>query len=76
MTPSDPLPDLSASNKKRICVIGAGANGLAVLKVFADSPRVQSGDWVISCYEEREDVGGIWCVDHLWHFAMIDDALL
>ncbi|VDC00167.1 unnamed protein product [Peniophora sp. CBMAI 1063] len=58
----DPHPDMSshARNKKRICVIGAGANGLAVLKVFADSPHVQSGDWAIKCFEERENVGGIW----------------
>ncbi|KZV65769.1 FAD/NAD(P)-binding domain-containing protein [Peniophora sp. CONT] len=56
----DPLPDLNGRDKKRICVIGAGANGLAVLKVFADSHHVQSGNWTVSCFEEREDVGGIW----------------
>ncbi|VDC04600.1 unnamed protein product [Peniophora sp. CBMAI 1063] len=54
----DPLPDLHA--RKRICVIGAGANGLAVLQVFADSLYVRSGDWTISCFEDREDVGGVW----------------
>lgn len=41
-------------------MIGAGANGLAVLQVFADSPQIQSGDWSIVCFEDREDVGGVW----------------
>ncbi|KZV76229.1 FAD/NAD(P)-binding domain-containing protein [Peniophora sp. CONT] len=48
------------SRPSRVCVIGAGANGLAVLQVFADSPHIQSGDWSIVCFEDREDVGGVW----------------
>ncbi|KAI0261644.1 hypothetical protein BC834DRAFT_925444 [Gloeopeniophorella convolvens] len=56
--PTDPFGE--RQEPKRICVIGAGANGLATLKVLAEAPQVQSGEWVLVAYEERENVGGIW----------------
>jgi cation diffusion facilitator CzcD-associated flavoprotein CzcO len=45
---------------KRVCVIGAGANGLATLKVLAQTDQVQSGQWTLVAFEERDNVGGIW----------------
>ena len=58
----DPPPGLDNRPRKRVCVIGAGANGLAVLQVFSGSRHVQCGDWSIVCFEDREDIGGVWCV--------------
>jgi cation diffusion facilitator CzcD-associated flavoprotein CzcO len=45
---------------KRVCVIGAGANGLATLKVLAEMHQVQSGQWSLVAFEARDNVGGIW----------------
>ncbi|KAI0052102.1 FAD/NAD(P)-binding domain-containing protein [Auriscalpium vulgare] len=55
-----PVVDSDGAESKRICIIGAGANGLGTLKVLADTPQVQSGLWTPIAYEEREDIGGIW----------------
>jgi len=46
--------------EKRICVIGAGAGGLAALKVISDSAYLKSGKWSVIAYEARANVGGIW----------------
>ncbi|KAG1754400.1 hypothetical protein EDB19DRAFT_1892407 [Suillus lakei] len=46
--------------EKRICVIGAGAGGLAALKVISDSAYFKSGKWSVIAYETRKNVGGIW----------------
>ena len=43
-----------------MCVVGAGANGLATLKVLAETRQVQSGQWSMVAFEERDKVGGIW----------------
>lgn len=45
---------------KQICVIGAGAAGLAALKVIADMPQYKSGTWNVVAFEARNNVGGIW----------------
>ncbi|KAF8496561.1 hypothetical protein F5888DRAFT_1705206 [Russula emetica] len=45
---------------KRVCIIGAGANGLATLKILAETHQVQSGQWKLVAFEERDNVGGIW----------------
>ncbi|TFY73126.1 hypothetical protein EWM64_g10887, partial [Hericium alpestre] len=52
--------DPAASERKRICIIGGGANGLATLKILADTPQVKDGRWSIVAFEERHDIGGIW----------------
>ncbi|KAH9074234.1 hypothetical protein EDB83DRAFT_1945789 [Lactarius deliciosus] len=52
--PSEVVPS------KRVCIVGAGANGLATLKVFAETHQVQSGQWSMVAFEERDNVGGIW----------------
>ncbi|KAG2157450.1 hypothetical protein DEU56DRAFT_867459 [Suillus clintonianus] len=46
--------------EKRICVIGAGAGGLAALKVISDSAYFKSGKWSVIAYETRKNIGGIW----------------
>jgi cation diffusion facilitator CzcD-associated flavoprotein CzcO len=43
-----------------VCVIGAGPNGLATLKVLAETQQVQSGQWTLVAFEERDKIGGIW----------------
>lgn len=48
--------------RKRICIVGGGANGLGTLKVLADTPQVKSSLWTIVAFEERDSIGGIWCV--------------
>jgi cation diffusion facilitator CzcD-associated flavoprotein CzcO len=54
---------------KRVCIIGAGANGLATLKVLSETHQVQSGQWSLVAFEERDNVGGVWYCpqDHLFH---------
>ncbi|EJC99304.1 FAD/NAD-binding domain-containing protein [Fomitiporia mediterranea MF3/22] len=44
----------------RICVVGAGAAGLAVLKIIKDSKEYKRGNLVIDSFEERDDIGGTW----------------
>ena len=39
---------------KRVCIIGAGANGLATLKVLAETHQVQLGEWLLVAFEERQ----------------------
>ncbi|KAI0311102.1 FAD/NAD-P-binding domain-containing protein [Amylostereum chailletii] len=62
---ADPFADLNQGRRpsKRICIIGAGANGLATLKVFLDSAEVRSGEWMVTAMEERSDIGGVWLPD-------------
>ncbi|KAI0685182.1 FAD/NAD(P)-binding domain-containing protein [Cytidiella melzeri] len=48
------------SASKRICVIGAGASGLAALKVIADTPQYKAGLWQPVAFEAREALGGVW----------------
>ena len=45
---------------KSICIIGAGASGLAAVKVISSTTQYKAGLWTVIAYEEREDVGGIW----------------
>ena len=62
---ADPAIELQRDNElraatKRICVIGAGASGLAALKVIADTPQYKEGLWQPIAYEAREALGGVW----------------
>ncbi|KAG8217582.1 hypothetical protein J3R82DRAFT_5733 [Butyriboletus roseoflavus] len=45
---------------KRICVIGAGPAGLAVLKYLSQTSYFKKGSWSVVAYESRPKVGGIW----------------
>jgi len=65
---------------KRVCIIGAGANGLATLKVLSETHQVQSGQWSLIAFEERDKVGGIWYSpqDHLFHshhFSFLESGI-
>ncbi|KAL1698851.1 hypothetical protein EV121DRAFT_296750 [Schizophyllum commune] len=50
----------TAAGPKNIAIIGAGASGLAVLKAVLDAPQFKSGQWKVTLYEARDDIGGIW----------------
>ncbi|KAI8913923.1 hypothetical protein DFJ77DRAFT_431526 [Powellomyces hirtus] len=43
---------------KRLCIVGAGACGLATLKAFIDCP--QTSTWDIVALEKQAEVGGVW----------------
>ena len=47
-------------SSKRICVIGAGAAGLAVLKYLSQTSYIKTGSWSVVAYESRSRVGGVW----------------
>lgn len=59
MGPQDPFGPTTGVSK-RVCIIGAGGNGLATLKVLSETHQVQSGQWSLIAFEERDKVGGIW----------------
>ncbi|KAF9246450.1 hypothetical protein BU15DRAFT_85208 [Melanogaster broomeanus] len=48
------------ASTKRICIIGAGAAGLAALRAFSQTSYFKTGSWSITAYESRSKVGGIW----------------
>ncbi|KAJ7064880.1 hypothetical protein C8F01DRAFT_1249886 [Mycena amicta] len=54
---------MSVNEISTICVIGAGAAGLAALRALLDTPQVRSGRWRISVFEARSGIGGIWLPD-------------
>ncbi|KAI0918604.1 hypothetical protein AcV5_002551 [Taiwanofungus camphoratus] len=54
------LSDDTPSEVKHICIIGAGAAGLAALKVITDTIQYKEGLWKPIAFEEREKVGGVW----------------
>ncbi|KZP27054.1 hypothetical protein FIBSPDRAFT_1040482, partial [Athelia psychrophila] len=59
----DFLPDIrsdTSTHVKHICIIGAGAAGLAALKAIVETAEYEAGSWVPVVYEAREDVGGVW----------------
>ncbi|KAK0203588.1 FAD/NAD(P)-binding domain-containing protein [Desarmillaria ectypa] len=45
---------------KRICIIGAGPSGLAVLKIIRDTEEFKTGIWLPTVFEARDKIGGIW----------------
>ena len=53
------------SRPRRFAVIGAGgAAGLATLKIFSEELKdhIRAGDCELVGFEQREDLGGVWCV--------------
>jgi NADPH-dependent glutamate synthase beta subunit-like oxidoreductase len=70
--------DPRARVSKRVCIIGAGATGLATLKVLSENHQGQSGRWSLVAFEERDKVGGIWyCPQNslFLHLAFFSDFL-
>ena len=47
---------------KAICIVGAGAAGLAVLKTVLDSPQYKAGYWKPTAFESRDAIGGVWYI--------------
>ncbi|KAJ7126115.1 FAD/NAD(P)-binding domain-containing protein [Mycena epipterygia] len=48
---------------KTICVIGAGAAGLAALRAILDTPQFKGNFWKPLVFEARDQIGGIWLPD-------------
>lgn len=48
-----------------LAIIGGGAAGLACLQAVLETEEHKAGLWSVTLLEEREDVGGIWCVHNL-----------
>ncbi|KAJ7158370.1 hypothetical protein C8R43DRAFT_1087061 [Mycena crocata] len=48
---------------KTICIVGAGAAGLAALKTILDTPQYKAGLWKPTAFEARHRAGGIWLPD-------------
>lgn len=46
--------------KKRVCVIGAGPSGTAVLRAFQSAQSKGTVIPEIVCYEKQADLGGLW----------------
>ena len=46
----------------RICIIGGGAAGLAILKVLQETDEYQAGLWKLVAFEARDELGGVWWV--------------
>lgn len=55
-----PTPEREDAQIKRICIIGAGAAGLAALKIIIDTRQYKAGLWKPVVFEARDNVGGIW----------------
>jgi NADH dehydrogenase FAD-containing subunit len=57
-------PSASGYATKRIAIVGAGTAGISTLKVLqVDLPEHLRQDWEVTLFEQRADVGGIWCVE-------------
>ncbi|KAF8587218.1 FAD/NAD(P)-binding domain-containing protein [Ramaria rubella] len=44
----------------RICIIGGGAAGLAILKTLRETPEYRNGTWELVVFETRSELGGVW----------------
>ncbi|KAJ7512668.1 FAD/NAD-P-binding domain-containing protein, partial [Mycena galericulata] len=53
----------SQEQAKTICIIGAGAAGLAALRAILDTPQYKAGLWRPIAFEARDNIGGIWLPD-------------
>lgn len=54
------------SSKPRVCVIGAGPSGLAVLRAFESEQTIK--DFDVVCYERQDNWGGQW--NYTWHVGV------
>jgi cation diffusion facilitator CzcD-associated flavoprotein CzcO len=50
------LPDIMSASPLRVCVIGAGAAGLAALRHLTAQPH----KFRATAYEQTDSVGGTW----------------
>lgn len=51
--------------KKRVAIVGGGTAGLGNLISLLSLPESVRQGWQIDLFEQREDVGGIWCASLL-----------
>eukprot|EP00441_Pelagodinium_beii_P040944 CAMPEP_0197628718 /NCGR_PEP_ID=MMETSP1338-20131121/6899_1 /TAXON_ID=43686 ORGANISM="Pelagodinium beii, Strain RCC1491" /NCGR_SAMPLE_ID=MMETSP1338 /ASSEMBLY_ACC=CAM_ASM_000754 /LENGTH=900 /DNA_ID=CAMNT_0043199711 /DNA_START=52 /DNA_END=2754 /DNA_ORIENTATION=- len=56
-------PDTSVG-EKRVCVIGGGPSGLAVLRAFKSAQQKGAEIPEIACYEKQATSGGLWNYTH------------
>lgn len=56
-------PQQVAHVNKSVAIVGAGSAGLAMLRALVDLQDELDSNFDIVLYEQRQDVGGIWC-DH------------
>lgn len=57
---------------KRVCVIGAGPSGCAVLRSFHSAAAKGAAIPEIVCYEKQQDVGGLW--NYSWRTGIDENA--
>jgi len=50
----------AAAATQRVCIIGAGPSGTAVLRSFASEKAKGGAVPDITCYEKQEELGGLW----------------
>lgn len=55
----------------RIGVVGGGAAGLAVLKILNDTDEIKNGDWIVTAFEKRDNIGGIWYINLLLYLHVL-----
>jgi trimethylamine monooxygenase len=51
---------MSSMESKKVCVIGAGPSGTAVLRSFQSAKKKGAAIPQITCYEKQSDLGGLW----------------
>lgn len=55
-----PLETRNNKIAKQICIIGAGAAGLAALKSVTETRQYKEGLWQVVAFEARDGLGGVW----------------
>ena len=55
-----PLEILNYKGARQICIIGAGAAGLAALKSITETWQFKEKLWQVVAFETRDDIGGVW----------------
>ena len=55
--------------KQRICVIGAGPSGTAVLRAFKSAKEKGAIIPEVVCYEKQSDWGGLW--NYSWRTGLM-----
>lgn len=53
--------DPSVPITKRIAIVGGGTAGIGQLIALTSLPESVRKGWQIDLFEQREDVGGVWC---------------
>ena len=51
---------MNHTGAKQICIIGAGAAGLAALKSITETRQFKEKLWQVVAFEARDDLGGVW----------------